>query len=474
MHCGPTDEPDLLPMLNSLLSSLVALTLTLPWVSAGDPVVRGLQDGEESQVPIPRDGATNWDWVPGSRGDHWYALTSRALSFEQAEGEALVAGGHLVSIESGLEREFLLEAFARKGEEGLSAKSRSLWIGLWRRMGQEKFEWISGASRVVGKWADGEPVGDSESSSYTALITAGPEAGEWEAISSKGQRLFGVIEIEFDPEQDSLRSGKKSAQSRERAWHRAREACLAVADENAEAIDLAGTRDTLAAVRKEQAAIIHARPLPTSAETRAASDTVQEWIELRLGIWSKKSREVRQALANLARAHKILADGRTYPMTERAARVDMFCAMVNRKRGARDRETRARNRRVLLRAGTSAENFAIVAWTNEHRQMMGVGVLALDNRLTYAAQIHADDMSHLGFFAHQSPVPGRTHMSDRGREGGHFQVTGENLHRGGNSGVGSVQAWIGSPGHHSNMLAPSHRSIGPGASGPYTVELFGG
>jgi uncharacterized protein YkwD len=460
-------------MLNPLLS-IVALALTVPWASSGDPVVCGLQDGEEDQVPIPRDGATDWDWVSGSRGDHWYALTSRALSFEQAEGEALAAGGHLVSIESGLEREFLLEAFARKGEQGLSAKSRSLWVGLWRRVGQEEFEWISGASRVVGKWADGEPVGDSESSSYAALITAGPEAGEWEAISSKGQRLFGVIEIEFDPEQDPLRSGTKSEQNSERAWHRAREVCLAAVDGNAEAIDLAGTRDTLAALRKEQAAIIHARPLPTSAKTRAASDTVQEWIELRLGIWSKKSREVRQALANLARAHKILADGRTYPMTERAARVDMFCAMVNRERGARDRETRARNRRVLLRAGTSAENFAIVAWTNEHRQMMGVGVLALDNRLTYAAQIHADDMSRLGFFAHQSPAPGRTHMSDRGREGGYFRVTGENLHRGRNSGAGSVQAWIGSPGHHSKMLAPSHRSIGPGASGSYSMELFGG
>ena len=474
MQCGPTHEPDLLPMLNPLHSSMVALALTVPGVSSGVPVACGLQDGEEDQVPIPRDGATDWDWVPGSRGDHWYALTSRALSFEQAEGEALAAGGHLVSIESGLEREFLLEAFARKGEQGPSAKSRSLWVGLWRRMGQEEFEWISGASRVVGRWADGEPVGDSESSSYAALITAGPEAGEWEAISSMGQRLFGVIEIEFDPEQDPLRSSKKSAQSSERAWHRAREVCLAAADGNAEAIDLAGTRDTLAALRKEQAAIIHARPLPTSAKTRAASDTVQEWIELRLGIWSKKSREVRQALANLARAHKILADGRTYPMTERAARVDMFCAMVNREGGARDRETRARNRRVLLRAGTSAENFAIVAWTNEHRQMMGVGVLALDNRLTYAAQIHADDMSHLGFFAHQSPAPGRTDMSDRGREGGYFRVTGENLHRGRNSGAGSVQAWIGSPGHHSNMLAPSHRSIGPGASGSYSAELFGG
>lgn len=474
MPCGLGREPNSLPMLNPLLSSLVALALTVPWVPSGDPVACVLQDGEEDPVPIPSDGVIDWDWVPGSRGDHWYALTSRALSFEQAEGEALVAGGHLVSIESGLEREFLLEAFARKGEQGLSAKSRSLWVGLWRRLGEEEFEWISGASRVAGKWADGEPVGDSESSSYAALITAGPEAGEWEAISSKGQLLFGVIEIEFDPEQDPLRSGKKSAQRSEHAWHRAREACLAAADGNAEAIDLAGTRDALAALREEQAAIIHARPLPTSAETRAASDTVQEWIERRLGIWSRRSGEVRQALANLARVHKTLADGRTYPMTERAARVDMFCAMVNRKRGARDQETRARNRRVLLRAGTSAKNFAIVAWTNEHRQMMGVGVLALDNRLTYAAQIHADDMSRLGFFAHESPVPGRMHMSDRGREGGYFQVTGENLHQGGGSGVGSVQAWIGSPGHHSNMLTPSHRSIGPGANGSYSVELFGG
>ena len=178
-------------------------------------------------------------------------------------------------------------------------------------------------------------------------------------------------------------------------------------------------------------------------------------------------------MTGYVKAHGKVAKGQDYAMTERAALTSIFSAMLDPEAGALSQEVRYVNRRIALRTKMSAENFQIVSWTNEHRQMMGVRILQIDSRITYGSQIHADDMSRLGFFEHDSPVPGRGSFRERCAEAGYTRSIGENIHQGYSAGINSVMGWIHSPGHHSNMLQPGHGTIGPGVSPGYSVQVFG-
>ncbi|MFT6714861.1 MAG: hypothetical protein ACJAVJ_002151 [Planctomycetota bacterium] len=450
----------------SLTSAFLALALSSAF--AAPTAVSG-----EVTLPLPVDPILEWDWVEGDKDGHWYALTKLDASYNVAEGEALVAGGHLVTIESGRESSFLLKAFGYAEGKTPDKSRQSMWIGLRRRDVSEDYAWTSGATKTVDHWLDGQPVEIPNSSAWATLIAGGDQAGDWREVTDGALRLHGIIEIDFDPNEDPLLAAKAGKRKAELALEEARQECLGVALEDAAKIDIEGTRTELAALRKEKAAIIHARKQPTSAETVAASDAVQEWIDARIEIWGKKSRAVRLAMAGYAKAHEKVAKGQDYAMTERAARTNIFSAMLDPEQGAYSQEVRYRNRRIALRTKMTIPNFQIVSWTNEHRQVMGIRILQVDSRISYGSQIHADDMSRLGFFEHESPVPGRGSFRERCAEAGYTRSTGENIHQGYSFGISSVMGWIGSPGHHSNMLLPSHGSIGPGVSPGYSVQVFG-
>ncbi|MDG1499435.1 MAG: CAP domain-containing protein [Planctomycetota bacterium] len=450
----------------SLNSALLALTL-----STAVAAISGTSD--EVAIPLPADPVQDWSWVEGKKDKRWYALTQVEDTFNVAEGEALVAGGHLVTIESKRESTDLLDSFGFA--EGITPDKRaqSMWIGLRRRVVSEDYVWTSGATKYSVQWAQGHPSATPESSAWATLIAGGDEAGEWREVTDPELRLYGIIEIDFDPNKDPLIADKAGTRKAELALESARQECLAAALEGATKIDIEGARKELAALRKEKADIIHARKQPTSAETVAASNAVQEWIDQRIELWGKESRRVRLAIGGYIKSHEKVAKGQRYPMTERAARTSIFSAMLDPKEGAYSQAVRYQNRRIALRTNMTNENFQIVSWTNEHRQVMGVRLLQIDSRITYGAQIHADDMSRLGFFEHDSPVPGRGSFWERCAEGGYSRSIGENIHQGYSAGISSVMGWISSPGHHSNMLHPGHGTIGPGVSPGYSVQVFG-
>lgn len=111
--------------------------------------------------------------------------------------------------------------------------------------------------------------------------------------------------------------------------------------------------------------------------------------------------------------------------------------------------------------------------TNEYRFMYGRWALAVNDALTKASRGHCQDMSKLGFFAHDSPVKGKETPSKRAvAEGYPTPAVGENIAI--NSGPeGAHNAWIRSPGHHRNILRERYRVMGPGNSGRYWCQLFG-
>jgi len=109
---------------------------------------------------------------------------------------------------------------------------------------------------------------------------------------------------------------------------------------------------------------------------------------------------------------------------------------------------------------------------NAMRIMCGASALLIDPKLCEAARLHSADMESKNFFAHESPVPGKTTPWDRAKLAG-TTASGENIYMGSNATVDAIKAWFLSPGHHKNMLGESHRRQGLGRSGKYWTQMFG-
>ena len=108
---------------------------------------------------------------------------------------------------------------------------------------------------------------------------------------------------------------------------------------------------------------------------------------------------------------------------------------------------------------------------NLTRNLLGLAALKIDLALTAAARDHSSDMETLGFFDHESPVPGKKTFSDRA-ERFKTDASGENIALGTLDGAEANRMWWTSPGHHRNMLG-DHERVGVGKSGRHWTELFG-
>lgn len=137
----------------------------------------------------------------------------------------------------------------------------------------------------------------------------------------------------------------------------------------------------------------------------------------------------------------------------------------------------ARDRQVLetnecLRATSDPEEFAGTTELNRLRWLLGLPMLRIDDKLTLAARDHSQDMVHLGFFAHESPVAGKRTPSDRAGKFG-TSAHAENIAQGHGSGPDAIRGWWYSPGHHKNLLG-NHGTVGLGRSAQTWTQMFGG
>jgi len=106
------------------------------------------------------------------------------------------------------------------------------------------------------------------------------------------------------------------------------------------------------------------------------------------------------------------------------------------------------------------------------RLLLGLPVQRVDMKLVEACRNHSRDMVEQGFFAHESPVPGRTTPWDRAAEVG-TSASAENIAMGSGSGPATIMQWWYSPGHHRNLLGGGSRT-GLGRSAQHWTQLFGG
>lgn len=119
--------------------------------------------------------------------------------------------------------------------------------------------------------------------------------------------------------------------------------------------------------------------------------------------------------------------------------------------------------------GEPAVEELVLELVNQVRLSEGLNPLSADPRLTSAARQHCHEMHDLGYFEHESPVPGLTHPADRVYQSGltDFAV-GENIAVNGQPlepaalAKALLDQWMNSPPHRANILKPDFTHLGAG------------
>lgn len=97
--------------------------------------------------------------------------------------------------------------------------------------------------------------------------------------------------------------------------------------------------------------------------------------------------------------------------------------------------------------------------TNSARANAGESELQLDEKLTKAAYLKAQDMFARQYWAHDAP-DGTQPWKWLGDVGYNYAEAGENLAKGFGSDSAAVAAWLHSPEHRSNVLKQSYTQVG--------------
>ncbi|MCX6876746.1 MAG: CAP domain-containing protein [Verrucomicrobia bacterium] len=115
-------------------------------------------------------------------------------------------------------------------------------------------------------------------------------------------------------------------------------------------------------------------------------------------------------------------------------------------------------------ASATMKSFATLL--NKERGITGLSLLRLEEKLCAATRGHSEDMARLGFFAHESPVEGKTSPWDRARLAGFTgNASGENIFMGSPGFAAAYQAWFGSDGHRFIMFGEGANVLGVGIAG---------
>ena len=130
---------------------------------------------------------------------HLYRLTSAELNWDEAEAEAVRLGGHLVTINSAEEQQFLEDTFM----SGANDRTR-YWIGLNDVANEGNFVWVNGELVTFTNWDLGEPNNNKNDEHYTVVnwnyAVGGGIKRTWNDIdvTGRGDSYFGIIEIMTD------------------------------------------------------------------------------------------------------------------------------------------------------------------------------------------------------------------------------------------------------------------------------------
>lgn len=215
------------------------------------------------------------------------------------------------------------------------------------------------------------------------------------------------------------------------------------------------------------AVLAHDRQLAeTDRELRALATGCGEWFRLYLRVMHEVDRD------DAGRRHVDRFEQEPEPpdVTRELDDPYALATLTALPLAGRDHEALLAN--LALQPRTDAEEFAGTMQLNRIRIALGLNVVAIDEKLGQAARDHSVDMRTLGFFSHESPVPGKRTFGDRAARAG-TTASAENIAAGQATGGGAISAWWYSPGHHKNMLG-GHARTGLGRSESTWTQMFGG
>ncbi len=112
--------------------------------------------------------------------------------------------------------------------------------------------------------------------------------------------------------------------------------------------------------------------------------------------------------------------------------------------------------------------------TNEHRTLMGMRALLINDSLLKAAQQHSREMRDKNYYGHESPDEKFQTMPKRTAHFGYPPSgQGENIAKGQKTSEQVHASWLGSAPHHRNKLQPHYLDIGLGGADILWTEVFG-
>jgi len=115
---------------------------------------------------------------------------------------------------------------------------------------------------------------------------------------------------------------------------------------------------------------------------------------------------------------------------------------------------------------------ALRCLVNAERTGRGTKKLSANDKLTRAAQSHAEDMEKRDYFDHDTPE-GKTAADRVLATGYEFTALGENIARGYATPKAAVKGWMKSKGHRDNILGQQYTEFGLGvAKGKTYVNVF--
>ncbi|MEK7269994.1 MAG: CAP domain-containing protein, partial [Planctomycetota bacterium] len=134
-----------------------------------------------------------------------------------------------------------------------------------------------------------------------------------------------------------------------------------------------------------------------------------------------------------------------------------------------ERRVWAHNR--ALEPRLTKEEYRFVLLLNHYRLRLGLSPLRIDLALVEASRKHDEEMSRLGYFAHDSPVEANATPWKRAKNEG-TSAHGEVLFYGRGEAREALSAWQFSPGHHQILVMAGQR-LGVGLRGVFWTAMVG-
>ena len=137
-------------------------------------------------------------WTGGKvfNGHHYKVFTDEKISWNAANVKCLAMGGHLVTITSQREEDFIDDLYTAKHDE-------HAWIGFLREPnnGESPFRWITEEPVIYTRWADGFPNHRSNYNKdrefYGVAMFPTKEKKNWWYNRNSNDKLYYICEWEF-------------------------------------------------------------------------------------------------------------------------------------------------------------------------------------------------------------------------------------------------------------------------------------